>query len=117
MAEWLEDRDPVGAESQDTHIQLTLAQLICGIFAAACGVPSSSPSQSLLDLGGDSLAAAEVAAVISDATGVRLSIESVLTASGPAEVAGVVYVSAAQSGGIGGLIDNLTESTGVDLRE
>jgi acyl-CoA synthetase (AMP-forming)/AMP-acid ligase II len=64
-----------------------LAGVLCGIVAAVCDLGDCRPADGLADLGVDSVRAAEAAAVLEDAIGLPVPLESVLTAATPADVA------------------------------
>jgi acyl-CoA synthetase (AMP-forming)/AMP-acid ligase II len=65
----------------------SLTEVICGVFAAVCGVPSCLPHTTLLELGGDSLNAAEVANVLEAALAVPVPLDLVLAAQTSAALA------------------------------
>ena len=60
-----------------------LAAVICGIVAAVCDVETCRPTDHLVDLGVDSLRAAEAADVLGDALGLDVPLETVLAAPTP----------------------------------
>jgi len=64
-----------------------LATMICGIVAGVCEAEDCQPTDSLIDLGVDSVRAAEAAAVLEDALGLTVPLEAVLTAPTPQGVA------------------------------
>ncbi len=67
-----------------------LATMICGIVAGVCETPECRPTDSLVDLGVDSLHAAEAAAVLEDALGLTVPLDAVLTAPTPQAIADVL---------------------------
>jgi acyl-CoA synthetase (AMP-forming)/AMP-acid ligase II/acyl carrier protein len=64
-----------------------LAAMICGVVAGVCEAADCRPTDNLVDLGVDSLQAAEAAAVLEDALGLTVPLEAVLTAATPRAVA------------------------------
>jgi acyl-CoA synthetase (AMP-forming)/AMP-acid ligase II/acyl carrier protein len=80
-------RAPAGGDV-DGRAAAALTGLIQGVFAVVCEVAECEPDGSLLDLGGDSLRAAEIAGVLEDALGTRVTVEDVLTALTPEALAG-----------------------------
>ncbi|MFF4832710.1 fatty acyl-AMP ligase [Streptomyces sp. NPDC001315] len=64
-----------------------LATVICGIVAGLRDIPECLPTDSLMDLGLDSVLAAEAAAVLEDALVLPVPLETVLTAATPQDVA------------------------------
>jgi acyl-CoA synthetase (AMP-forming)/AMP-acid ligase II len=64
-----------------------LGGFIAEVFAEVCEVGNCALDQSLTEIGGDSLRAGEIAAVIDDATTMRLRVEDVLVASTPRRLA------------------------------
>jgi acyl-CoA synthetase (AMP-forming)/AMP-acid ligase II/acyl carrier protein len=60
-----------------------LATLICGILAAVCETDDCRPTDSLVDLGVDSVRAAEAAAVLEDALGLAVPLETILAVPTP----------------------------------
>ncbi|MFC9160955.1 AMP-binding protein [Streptomyces fungicidicus] len=73
----------VTATAEDTEL-LTL--FLSSIFAAVCQVPSCGPDETLAAMGGDSLRAAEIAAVAEDALTLQVRVEDVLRAQTPREL-------------------------------
>ncbi|ONI78165.1 hypothetical protein ALI144C_32455 [Actinosynnema sp. ALI-1.44] len=65
----------------------SLAQFVAGVFAGICEVPTCGVDQRLADLGGDSIRAAEIAAVVEDAMSLPVPIEVVLEQATPRAVA------------------------------
>ncbi|MEU0581264.1 AMP-binding protein [Streptomyces griseoincarnatus] len=74
---------PVTATAEDTEL-LTL--FLSSLFAAVCQVPSCGPDETLAAMGGDSLRAAEIAAVAEDALTLEVRVEDVLRAQTPREL-------------------------------
>ncbi|MEU5717088.1 AMP-binding protein [Streptomyces sp. NPDC020403] len=74
---------PVTSPAEDTEL-LTL--FLSSIFAAVCQVPSCGPDETLAAMGGDSLRAAEIAAVAEDALTLQVRVEDVLRAQSPREL-------------------------------
>jgi acyl-CoA synthetase (AMP-forming)/AMP-acid ligase II/acyl carrier protein len=70
-----------------------LAALICGVIAGVREIEDCRPTDSLTDLGVDSVQAAEAAAVLEDALGLSVPIETVLTAPTPGDVADALVLS------------------------
>jgi len=64
-----------------------LAGVICGVVAGVCEAENCQPTDKLVDLGVDSVRAAEAAAVLEDALGLVVPLEAVLTAATPHAVA------------------------------
>jgi len=64
-----------------------LATVICGIVAGVCELPDCLPGDNLMELGVDSVLAAEAAAVLEDALGLTVPLETVLTGPTPHGVA------------------------------
>lgn len=64
-----------------------LTAMICGIVAGVCDAQDCRPTDSLADLGVDSVHAAEAAAVLEDALGLTVPLETVLVAPTPRGVA------------------------------
>ncbi|MEU1702985.1 AMP-binding protein [Streptomyces pseudogriseolus] len=74
---------PATATAEDTEL-LTL--FLSSLFAAVCQVPSCGPDETLAAMGGDSLRAAEIAAVAEDALTLEVRVEDVLRAQTPREL-------------------------------
>jgi acyl-CoA synthetase (AMP-forming)/AMP-acid ligase II len=90
-----------------------LVELVCGVFAAVCDVADCGPDDTLLDLGGDSVRAAEAAAVLESALDVDVSLELVLGELTPARVAGALAERWEAAGRDGpGLARRLADLTG-----
>ncbi|MGW0495865.1 AMP-binding protein [Streptomyces sp. NPDC003007] len=64
-----------------------LTTLICGIVAAVRDIPECRPTDGLIDLGLDSVLAAEAAAVLEDALELPVPLGTVLSAATPQDVA------------------------------
>lgn len=79
--------DELGATRLRTETADDLSVLICGIAGEVCGAQRCEPTDSLLDLGADSLRAAEAAAVLQDAVGVTVPLELVMEALTPRRIA------------------------------
>ncbi|GAA2658026.1 AMP-binding protein [Streptomyces lunalinharesii] len=62
------------------------AAFLSSVFAAVCQVPRCGPDDTLAALGGDSLGAAEIAAVVEDALTLPVPVEDVLQAQSPREL-------------------------------
>jgi acyl-CoA synthetase (AMP-forming)/AMP-acid ligase II/acyl carrier protein len=75
-----------GRRTQDAA-SAELATMICGIVAGVCEAEDCRPTDSLAELGMDSVQAAEAAAVLEDALGLTVPLEAVLTAPTPQAVA------------------------------
>jgi len=76
------DDVPAGGRIQaDPAVEL--ATLICGIVAAVCEVEDCRPADNLVDLGVDSVRAAEAAAVLEHALGLAVPLETILAVSTP----------------------------------
>jgi acyl-CoA synthetase (AMP-forming)/AMP-acid ligase II/acyl carrier protein len=67
-----------------------LVSVICGVVAGVGGADDVRPTDGLADLGVDSVQAAEAAAVLEDALGLPVPLETVLGAATPQEVADVL---------------------------
>lgn len=76
-----------------------LTAVACGIVAEVCEVPDCRPTDRLLDLGVDSLHAAEAAAVLEDALGLDVPLDVVLTAPTVRELTGAL-VARWRDGGV-----------------
>ncbi|MBB0242566.1 AMP-binding protein [Streptomyces alkaliphilus] len=63
-----------------------ITSFFSSIFAAVCKVPSCGPDDTLSAIGGDSLRAAEIAAVAEDALTLPVPVEEVLRAQSPREL-------------------------------
>lgn len=74
---------PATTTAQEAEL-LTL--FLSSIFAAVCQVPSCGPDETLTAMGGDSLRAAEIAAVVEDALTLPVRVEDVLRAQSPREL-------------------------------
>jgi acyl-CoA synthetase (AMP-forming)/AMP-acid ligase II len=70
-----------------TRTTALLTQVICGVTAGVCDVPACEPGQSLSALGVDSLRAAEAAAVLEEAVGLRVPLDLLVGRSSPQGVA------------------------------
>lgn len=64
-----------------------LGMLIAGVFADVCDVPACSPDDSLSGIGGDSVRAAEIAAVIEDVLHLPVPVDKVLETGTPRALA------------------------------
>lgn len=60
-----------------------LSTLVAGVFAGVCEVPECGTDQRLADIGGDSIRAAEIAAIVERAMDLPVPIESVLATATP----------------------------------
>lgn len=77
----------VARDGTDTDATASaLTAVICGIVAAVCDEPDCGPMDRLLDLGVDSMRAAEAAAVLEGALGLAVPLEIVLTEPTPQDV-------------------------------
>lgn len=74
---------PATATAEDAEL-ITL--FLTSVFAAVCQIPSCGPDETLTALGGDSLRAAEIAAVVEDALTLPVRVEDVLRAQSPREL-------------------------------
>ncbi|MFE3250345.1 AMP-binding protein [Streptomyces sp. NPDC059209] len=74
---------PATATAEEAEL-ITL--FLSSIFAAVCQVPSCGPDETLTAMGGDSLRAAEIAAVVEDALTLPVRVEDVLRAQSPREL-------------------------------
>jgi acyl-CoA synthetase (AMP-forming)/AMP-acid ligase II/acyl carrier protein len=79
---------PGPAPDGDGSAARRLSELVSGVFAAVCGVDLCGLEQSLLELGGDSVRAAEAGAALEDVLGVSLPPEAVLEHLTPNRLAG-----------------------------
>ncbi|MGW4441350.1 AMP-binding protein [Streptomyces sp. NPDC004682] len=75
------------AERPTSVAATELTTLICGIVAAVRDLPQCRPTDSLTDLGVDSVLAAESAAVLEDALRLPVPLGTVLSAATPQDVA------------------------------
>ncbi|HLN64215.1 MAG TPA: AMP-binding protein [Symbiobacteriaceae bacterium] len=64
-----------------------LVQMICGMFGAVCGVGDVRPDQNFFELGGDSIRAAECAAILEDALNITIPVELIMRSFTPAGLA------------------------------
>ncbi|MFI0939429.1 AMP-binding protein [Streptomyces sp. NPDC021020] len=81
-----------------------LAAVICGVVAEVCGVRECRPADSLTGLGLDSVQTAEAAAVIEDAVGLPVPLESVLAAPTANDVADALLALWVSRGGTPALV-------------
>jgi acyl-CoA synthetase (AMP-forming)/AMP-acid ligase II/acyl carrier protein len=81
------DRDDAAAAAPPGEAPDDLVDLVAGVFAAVCSVAGCEPETSLLDIGGDSIRAAEAAAVLERALAIVIPVELVLRALTPAATA------------------------------
>jgi acyl-CoA synthetase (AMP-forming)/AMP-acid ligase II len=63
-----------------------LLELVCGVFAAVCGAERCGSDDTLFELGGDSVRAAEIAGVLEGALQVPVAVVTVLEALTPANL-------------------------------
>ncbi|MEV7023613.1 AMP-binding protein [Kitasatospora sp. NPDC093558] len=75
------DQGTIGAEETGA-----LTVFFSSVFAAVCQVPACGPDDTLTTMGGDSLRAAEIAAVAQDALTLPVPVEDVLLAQSPREL-------------------------------
>lgn len=75
------DPATIGAEEAGA-----LTVFFSSVFAAVCQVPACGPDDTLTAMGGDSLRAAEIAAVAEDALTLPVPVEDVLLAQSPREL-------------------------------
>jgi len=71
---------------------------LSSVFAAVCEVPACAPTDTLGALGGDSVRAAEIAAVVEDALTLPVPVELVLLAQSPQELTARLAALWARSG-------------------
>ena len=64
-----------------------LTTLLCGVFAGVRDLQQCAPTQSLADIGGDSLAAAHIADIVEQALGLPVEVAEVLTTPTPRSLA------------------------------
>jgi acyl-CoA synthetase (AMP-forming)/AMP-acid ligase II/acyl carrier protein len=83
------DRDAATAE---------LTALIDGIAAGVCDLDDCGPDDTLADLGMDSVRAAEAAAVLENALGLKVPLEAMLCAATPRQVASALVSGWADAG-------------------
>jgi acyl carrier protein len=106
--------EPAGASADlTTTAGLTaaagLTELLRGVFAASCDVPDCGAHTTLFDLGGDSLRAAEIAAVLQNVLGVRVTASLVLETPTPCRLAEQLARTWLEQNGNGGtLVQRLT---------
>jgi acyl-CoA synthetase (AMP-forming)/AMP-acid ligase II len=79
-------REPPSAEAAEEAPE-ALVQLVAGVFAAVCSIEECGPETNLLEIGGDSIRAAEAASVLERALGIPVPVELVLGALTPATTA------------------------------
>lgn len=85
--------EPVARVAPDT-----VTEFVCSVFAAVCEREACDPDAALVDLGGDSVRAAEIAAVVEGAAGVAVGPEDVLEAGTPRLLAQRVVAAARAAG-------------------
>ncbi|MEU9332332.1 fatty acyl-AMP ligase [Streptomyces sp. NPDC048290] len=78
---------PAPDAAAQTATAAELTTLICGVVAAIRDIPECRPTDALLDLGLDSVLAAEAAAVLEDALELPVPLGTVLSAATAADVA------------------------------
>jgi acyl-CoA synthetase (AMP-forming)/AMP-acid ligase II len=71
----------------EAELEDVLGGVAAGVFAAVCGVETCGRDQTLFEIGGDSLRAAEAAAVLEHAFGLPVPVEVVLGTLTPNELA------------------------------
>ncbi|TWP48844.1 AMP-binding protein [Lentzea tibetensis] len=76
----------VAASSATAVATEPLEELLSSVFAAVCEVAACAPTQALSSIGGDSIRAAEIAAVTEDALALPVPIDVVLDAQTPREL-------------------------------
>ncbi|MEO3808407.1 AMP-binding protein [Sphaerisporangium sp. B11E5] len=74
-----------GGAQADAAVEL--ATMICGVVAAVCEAGDCRPADNLVDLGVDSVRAAEAAAVLEHALGLTVPLETILAVSTPGDAA------------------------------
>jgi acyl-CoA synthetase (AMP-forming)/AMP-acid ligase II/acyl carrier protein len=90
-----------------------LASMICGIVAGVCDAADCQPADRLADLGVDSVQAAEAAAVLEDALGLTVPLETVLAAPTPQSAADALLARWRAEGCAAGLVrDRLALAAG-----
>lgn len=75
-----------------------IAGFLSSVFAAVCEVPACAPTDTLGALGGDSVRAAEIAAVVEDALTLPVPVDLVLLAQSPQELTARLAALWARSG-------------------
>ncbi|TCO56105.1 AMP-binding protein [Actinocrispum wychmicini] len=75
-----------------------LAKFVAGVFAGVCEVPSCGVDQRLVEVGGDSIRAAEIAAALEDAVALPVPMEVVLDQATPRRVAAHLTTRWAEEG-------------------
>jgi hypothetical protein len=76
----------------------SLAEFLAGVFAGICEVSTCGVDQRLTEIGGDSIRAAEIAAVVEDAMSLPVPIEVVLEQATPRGVAACLLSQWANQG-------------------
>lgn len=89
-----------------------LATLICGIVAAVCEVEDCRPADNLVDLGVDSVRAAEAAAVLEHALGLAVPLETILAVSTPEDAAKALIADWLANGQEPGLVRDRVVTAG-----
>jgi Phosphopantetheine attachment site len=79
-------RDPIEDYVVDAPAEDVIRQIVCGVYAAVCNVDTCAPDQGLIDIGGDSIQAAEISAVLANAAGLEVPVRWVLEGPDPASV-------------------------------
>jgi acyl carrier protein len=94
---------PAGSSAQADAVA-GLATMICGILAAVCEAGDCRPADNLIDLGVDSVRAAEAAAVLEHALGLTVPLETILAVSTPDDAAKALVADWLANGREPGLI-------------
>ncbi|ATE55004.1 AMP-binding protein [Actinosynnema pretiosum] len=76
----------VVAEAAPAADDSAVVAFFASVFAVVCEVPRCGPEQTLSSIGGDSIRAAEIAAVTEDALSLAVPVEVVLDAQSPREL-------------------------------
>ncbi|MFC6083643.1 AMP-binding protein [Sphaerisporangium aureirubrum] len=106
---------PAGDSADDAAAGLST--VICGIVAAVCEADDCRPADNLIDLGVDSVRAAEAAAVLENALGLTVPLETILAVSTPADAAKALVADWLAQGQEPGLIRDrvITAGDGVGV--
>lgn len=101
---------PAGGAPSETTTEL--AGMICGVVAAVCEAEDCRPADNLIDLGVDSVRAAEAAAVLEHALGLTVPLETILTVATPDDAAKALVAGWLAKGQAPGLIHDRVITAG-----
>lgn len=87
LAGELTDAVVLGGSTGGTPADEALETFLAGMFAGVCEIADCGVDQSLAEIGGDSVRATEIAALIEDAMSLTVPVETVLSAGTPRRLA------------------------------